>query len=53
MKQITIKELRAQLESLEKMGLADAPVWFRDWNDNDTELTEGVYDVHGVGVVLG
>lgn len=45
MKVITVKELREQLEKLEKAGLADAPLYFRDWNDVDHELTEGVYDV--------
>lgn len=52
MKIITVKELREQLEKLEKVGLADAPLYFRDWDDVDYELTEGVYDVCE-GVVLG
>ena len=49
---ITVKELREQLEKLEKIGLADAPLYFRDWDDVDPELTEGVYDACE-GVVLG
>ena len=49
---ITVKELREQLEKLEKMGLADTPLCFRDWNDVDHELTEGVYDLCET-VVLG
>ena len=49
---ITVKELREQLERLEKIGLADAPLYFRDWNDVDHELAEGVYDACE-GVVLG
>jgi hypothetical protein len=52
MKMITVKELREQLEKLEKMGLADTPLSFRDWNDVDHELTEGVYDFCET-VVLG
>lgn len=50
---ITIKELREQLERLEALGLADAKVWFRDWNDIDHELEEGVYDLNTNNVVLG
>ena len=46
------KELREQLEKLEKVGLADAPLYYRDWDDIDHELTEGVYDICE-GVVLG
>lgn len=53
MKQITVKELREQLERLEAQGLANAPLWFRDWGDVDTELSEGILDTHGDGVVLG
>ena len=49
---ITVKELREQLEKLEKAGLADAPLYYRDWDDIDNELTEGVCDVCD-GVVLG
>ena len=49
---ITVKELREQLEKLEKAGLADAPLYYRDWDDIDNELTEGVYDACE-GVVLG
>lgn len=52
LKIITVKELREQLEKLEKMGLADAPLYYRDWDNNDHELTEGVYDVCE-SVVLG
>ena len=50
---ITVKELREQLEKLEKMGLADTPLCFRDWNDMDTELEEGILDLAGEFVVLG
>ena len=49
---ITVKELREQLEKLEKIGLADAPLYYRDWDDIDNERTEGVYD-SCEGVVLG
>lgn len=51
---ITVKELREQLEKLEKMGLADALLCFRDWRtDMDTELEEGILDLAGEFVVLG
>ena len=53
MKQITVKELREQLEKLEMQGMANAPLWFRDWEDVDTELSEGILDTPGDGVVLG
>ena len=53
MKQITVKELREQLEKLEMQGMANDPLWFRDWEDVDTELSEGILDTHGDGVVLG
>lgn len=53
MKQITVKELREQLERLEAQGLANAPLWFRTWDDVDVELSEGVMDTHHDGVVLG
>lgn len=52
---ITVKELREQLEKLEKVGLADAPLYYRDWtepDDADHELIKGVYNVCE-GVVLG
>ena len=42
---ITVKELREQLEKLEKVGLADAPLYYRDWDGIDNELIEGVHDV--------
>ena len=53
MKQITVKELREQLEKLEMQGMANAPLWFRDWEDIDTKLSEGILDTRGDGVVLG
>ena len=50
---ITVKELRERLEIMETLGYADAKVWFRDWNDIDHELEEGVYDLNANNVVLG
>lgn len=41
---ITVKELKEQLEKLEKMGLADAKLFFRDYDDRDHLMTEGMYD---------
>ena len=52
---ITVKELREQLEKQEKIGLEDAPLYYRDCTepeDADHELIKGVYNVCE-GVVLG
>ena len=43
---ITVKELKEQLEKLEKMGLADAKLFFRDYDDRDHLMTEGMYDYY-------
>jgi hypothetical protein len=52
-KNITVKELREQLERLENMGMGDAVVMFRDWSDIDHKVEEGVYDTCENKVVLG
>ena len=50
---ITVKELMEQLQKLTEMGMGDAKVWYRDMNDMDHKVTEGVYDTHEKNVVLG
>lgn len=50
---ITVKELKEQLITMERLGLGDAQVWFRDWNDIDHKIEEGVYDTNEKKVVLG
>jgi hypothetical protein len=50
---ITVKQLREQLETLEKMGMGDAVLWFRGWDDIDHPLEEGIYDTCGNDVALG
>ena len=50
---ITVKQLREQLETLEKMGMGDAVLWFKDWDDIDHPLEEGIYDTCGNDVALG
>jgi hypothetical protein len=50
---ITVKELIKQLQTLEELGMGDAKVWYRDFNDIDHKITEGVYDTHENNVVLG
>jgi hypothetical protein len=56
-KQITVKTLREQLERLEQAGLGEAQLWFRDWDDIDHKIEEGVFDAcerNGVkNIVLG
>jgi hypothetical protein len=53
MKVITVKDLREQLERLERAGMADALVWFRDWYNFDHEVAEGIVDTHENIVFLG
>ena len=43
-KHITIKELREQLEAFERLGFGEAEVWFRDHNDIDHIMTDGILD---------
>jgi hypothetical protein len=52
-KNITVKELREQLEHLERLGKGDAFVMFRDWNDIDHKVEEGIYDICENKIVLG
>lgn len=41
---MTVKELKEQLERLEALGLGNAVVWFRDNNDMDSKIEQGVID---------
>lgn len=52
-KQITVKELREQLERIEKIGMGDALVWYRDEGSMDWRIEEGVWDINDDNVVLG
>ena len=55
--QITVKELREQLERMEQLGYGDAKLWFRDWEDIDHAIEVGIHDTCDQGnvknVVLG
>ena len=53
MKNITVKELRQQLEMLEAVGMGDCKVWYRDYNDMDWTVEQGIYDTNENNVVLG
>lgn len=44
--QITVKELREQLATMERLGYGDAKLWFRDWEDTDHEVEVGIYDTY-------
>ena len=50
---ITVKELREQLERLEQAGMADAVVWFRDWDNIDHKVEQGIYDTCENNLILG
>lgn len=49
---ITVKELREQLEKLEKMGMGDAQIWYRDPYSFDYPLEQGLWDNNDKNVVL-
>ena len=51
--QITVNELVEQLHKTQEMGRGNDLVWFRDWNDIDHEVEEGVYDSGKDWVALG
>lgn len=54
-KTITVNELIERLKIMESIGYGEAQVWFRDYNDMDWELTEGILDCADdyTAVVLG
>lgn len=45
MKQITISELKKQLEMLEQNGMGDYVVWYRDEDSVDHEMERGLWDI--------
>ena len=53
MKNITVKELREQLERLEAIGMADYKVWYRDFSDMDWTVEQGILNTNENNVVLG
>ena len=53
MKNITVKELREQLERLEAIGMADYKVLYRDFSDMDWTVEQGILDTNENNVVLG
>ena len=53
MKNITVKELRQQLEKLEAIGMGNCKVWYRDYSDMDWTVEQGIYDTDENNVVLG
>lgn len=52
-KQITVNDLIEQLLKAQEMGRGNDLVWFRDWNDVDHEIEQGIYDTHEGNIVLG
>ena len=50
---ITVTELKKQLEVLEQLGMGHLPLTYRDWNDIDHAVEEGVYETTTEKVVLG
>lgn len=51
--QITVNELIEQLQGIQEMGRGDDLIWFRDWNDIDHEIEQGIYDTYEGNIVLG
>ena len=45
-KQITVNELLEQLKKLQEIGRGDDLMWFRDWNDVDHEIEQGLFDTY-------
>ncbi len=45
MNNITISELKRQLEILEENGMGDYAVWFRDEDSVDHEVEQGLWDI--------
>lgn len=45
-KAITVSVLKAQLEELERMGMGNFTVWYRDYTECDLPFESGVWDVN-------
>lgn len=43
-KNITVSELKKQLETLESLGLGEYELWFRPYDSPDYRVEEGVWD---------
>jgi hypothetical protein len=52
-KQLTVNQLLEQLKNLQEIGRGDDLIWFRDWNDIDHEIEQGIYDTYEGNIVLG
>lgn len=52
-KMITVNELLDQLQRLKDYGCGEYKLYFRDWNDIDHKVEEGVYDSGKDWVALG
>lgn len=51
--QITVNELIEQLQKAQELGRGNDLVWFRDWNDIDHKVEQGIYDTYENNIVLG
>ena len=51
--QITVNELIEQLQKVQESGRGNDLIWFRDWNDIDHEVEQGIYDTYENNIVLG
>jgi hypothetical protein len=51
--QITVNELVEQLHKIQEMGRGEDLVWFRDHNDTDHEIEQGIYDTYKGNIILG
>lgn len=49
----TVKELREQLEALERIRIGNCVLWFRDCNEIDWPVDFGIMDTNENNVVLG
>ncbi len=45
MNKVTISELKKQLEMLEKNGMGDYVVWYRDEDSIDHAIESGLWDI--------
>ena len=50
---ITVNELLDKLQRIKDCGCGEYKLYFRDWNDIDHKIEEGVYDNGEDWVALG